>query len=197
MRPALWVGICAALVIAAISTLAVRHWSVPDRRNASAIATAPASTPPPPSSGQIAVRPLGPPPGPNDPLLSSDAAAIQSAPSRHTVTIQFDYDFTKMPACSRKVNLKCIKQFNVYEVSGTTPIWLFSIPAPAGANKFVPAITATSPARTFFPGPHRFGVSARTSEGTESDPHACLTFATVNPVGQSAPSAAPAKPPQH
>src|SRR5271156_3726157 len=116
MRPALCLGICAALALAAISTLAVRHWSALARAIAPAIATSHAPAPPSSSSpGQIAVRPLGPPPGPNDPLLSSDAAGIQSAPSRHTVTIQFDYDFTKMPACSRKVKSKCIQQFNVYE----------------------------------------------------------------------------------
>src|SRR5271168_1889686 len=174
MRPALWVGIFAALVVAAISTVAVRHWSTLARTIATATAATRAPVAPSRSAsaaGQIAPRPLGPPSGPNDPLLSSDAAAIQSAPSRHTVTIQFDYDFTNMPACSRKVKSKCIQQFNVYEVSGLTPIWLFSIPAPSGANKFVAGIKATSPARTLFPGPHRFGVSARTSEGTESDPH--------------------------
>jgi hypothetical protein len=191
MRAALWVGICAALVVAAISTVAVRHWSAPARANATASANETATAAVFASSGQIAVRPLGPPPGPNDPLLSSDAAAIQSQPSRHTVTIQFDYDFTKTPACSRTVKLKCVTQFNVYEVSGLTPIWLFSIPAPSGANKFVAGITGTSSGRIFFPGPHRFGVSARTSEGTESDPRVCLTFATVGPVAEAASPSSP------
>jgi hypothetical protein len=191
-RTALRSAMLAAFVAAALSTSTARHSS------ASARVTAAAEAQSSSSSGPSAATLAGQPAAPSKALAASESSARQAQPSQHTVTVKFDYDFTKMHACSANVTSKCIKQFNVYEVSGPTPIPLFSIPAPSGASSFVSGITGTSTQRAFFPGKHRIGVTAQVAQGAESNPYNCMTFANPNAVGRSAsPAAAPAKPPQH
>jgi hypothetical protein len=51
-----------------------------------------------------------------------------------TVTVTFDYDFSRFPACSTKITQKCVQQFNVYEVSAKPPIFLFTVPVPPNAK---------------------------------------------------------------
>jgi hypothetical protein len=90
-------------------------------------------------------------------------------PNSHMVTVNFDYDFTRTPACSPKVSGKnCIKQFDVYDISGKR-YKLFSIPAPAGASGVVKSITGESPRRVFEPGKHIIAVTAEDATGTESE----------------------------
>lgn len=87
----------------------------------------------------------------------------------HKVSVQFDYDFGKHPACVEKSAVKnCIKQFNVYDVSGER-FRLFSIPVPKDAKGFVKGITGTSPSRSFLPGVHYISVTAEDAQGAESE----------------------------
>ena len=191
MRTALGAVLFAALVPAAISTSGARH-SFASERATTGVKERSSS-----SSGQSATKSSGQASAPSKTSAASQSSTSQQ-PSQHTVTVKFDYDFTKIHACSASVTSKCIKQFNVYEVSGSTPIPLFSIPAPSGASSFVRGITGTSSQRAFFPGPHRIGVAAQVAQGAESNPYNCMTFANPNAVGQSAsPAGKPAKPPQH
>jgi hypothetical protein len=131
-----------------------------------------------------------PPPKPDAQTSSQPPQSVMRA-----VTVTFNYDFSQFPPCSVTVTKKCIQQFNVYEVSGSKPVFLFSIPVPANAKGKVNEITGSAPRkRAFFTGPHRFGVSAKMpGANAESDPYECMTFAQVAPdnPASSAPSHAP------
>jgi hypothetical protein len=101
-------------------------------------------------------------------LAASQAPQDKSA-NVHRVSVQFDYDFSKNPACADKPGVKnCVKQFDVYDVSGER-FKLFSIPVPDGAKGLVKGISGQSPARTFLPGTHYLAVTAENAEGVESD----------------------------
>ena len=113
-------------------------------------------------------------------LLAVSFAAL-AAPAQHTVTATLNYDFTSDNACSATVITGCLKQFNIYDLSGAAPVKLFSIAAPAGANGPVTGITGTSAALTLKSGSHSFGATAQTADGTESDPNACTATALVKP----------------
>jgi len=107
-----------------------------------------------------------------------------------TVKVKFDYDFSRFPACSAKITRKCVQQFNVYEVSANPPIFLFSIPVPPDAKGKMSGITGSAPQkRSFFTGPHRFGVTAKgPGLNYESDPYLSMTFAEVLPDTAAAPA---------
>ena len=142
-------------------------------------------TPPAPSQSTVQV-----------PTQPASAAQTPEAPPQvvqRTVSVTFDYDFSTFPPCSAKVTKKCIQQFNVWEVSAPTPIFLFSIPVSPDAKGLVKGITGTATKkRALFTGPHRFGVSAKMlPPGGESDPYQCMVFAQVLPDAPSAPAQAP------
>ena len=109
---------------------------------------------------------------------------------RRTVTVKFDYDFSRFPACSAKITQKCVQQFNVYEVSAQPPIFLFSIPVPPNARKKMTGITGSAPQKqSFFTGPHRFGVTAKgPGVNYESNPYLAMTFAEVLPDSAATPT---------
>ncbi len=111
----------------------------------------------------------------------------------HTVTVKFDYDFTKRPTCAQKPTAKtCIKQFDVYDVSGGV-YKLFAIPAPANATGVVKGITAESPSRAFEPGKHFIAVTAEDASGAESDIRAARTSVEVERKTAPSPSDMPAR----
>jgi hypothetical protein len=114
-------------------------------------------------------------------VIAAFAAAAQTEPNKHSITVKFDYDFRNTPACSATVTKKCVKQFNIYDTSAgiKQPTKLFSIPAPAGERKLVQDITGTSPQLVFEPGKHRIAATAETAEGVESDLHLSVTWAEV------------------
>ena len=120
---------------------------------------------------------------------SKPRVLAQSAVMR-TVTVKFDYDFSRFPVCSAKVTQKCVQQFNVYEVSAKPPIFLFSIPVPPKAKGKMTGITGSAPQKqSFFTGPHRFGVTAKgPGLNYESDPYLAMTFAEVLPDGAATPA---------
>lgn len=109
------------------------------------------------------------------------ALAAFAGPAQHSITATLSYDFTADNACSATVTTACVKQFNIYDLSGATPVKLFTIAAPAGANSAVSGITASSGSVTLRSGSHTFGATAQMADGTESDPNACTATALVKP----------------
>jgi hypothetical protein len=142
-------------------------------------------TPPAPSQSTIQV--------PTQPTSAAQTPEVPPQVVQRTVTVTFDYDFSTFPSCSAKATKKCIQQFNVWEVSAPTPIFLFSIPVSPGAKGLVKGITGTATKkRALFTGPHRFGVSAKMPPpGGESNPYQCMVFAQVLPDNPAAPAQAP------
>jgi hypothetical protein len=114
-------------------------------------------------------------------LLTGGASRSQAGPSQHTVTATLSYDFTVDNACSSTVTTGCVKQFNIYDLTGATPVLLFSIPAPPGSTGPVTGITGTSPTLTLKAGSRTFGATAQMADGTESNPNAATATATVRP----------------
>jgi hypothetical protein len=102
-----------------------------------------------------------------------------SGSAMHSITVQFDYDFTKTPACSTKVTTACAKTFDVYDISGDKPYFLFSIPVPQNAQGVMKGITATSPRMLFAIGRHRIGVSAQMPNGEKSPPRDCKVIIEI------------------
>jgi hypothetical protein len=109
------------------------------------------------------------------------AEIVQAAPGQHTVTATLNCDFTVDNACSTTVTTGCLKQFNVYDLTGGGKILLFSISAPAGATNAVSGITGTSGLLTLKAGNHTFGATAQMADGTESSPNASTATAVVKP----------------
>lgn len=102
--------------------------------------------------------------------------------SQHAVTVTLNYDFGIDNACSASGTSACVKQFNIYDISGGgTPVKLFSIVAPSGANSAVTGITGTSGLVTLKAGVHTFAATAQMADGTESSPNVSTATATVLP----------------
>jgi hypothetical protein len=99
--------------------------------------------------------------------------------AQHSITVQFDYDFTKTPACTAKVTKACVQKFDVYDISGEKPYLLFSIPAPENAQGLMKGISATSPRMWFAVGSHRIGVSAQMPDGEKSPPRDCKVIIEI------------------
>jgi hypothetical protein len=109
-------------------------------------------------------------------------AGSAAAQTTHTVKVTMNYDFTVDNGCSSTVTTGCLKQFNIYDTTGGgTPVKLFSITAPSGANTAVTGITGTSAAVTLKSGVHTFAATAQMSDGTESSPNASTATAPVAP----------------
>lgn len=105
----------------------------------------------------------------------------QKPPSRHRITFTFDYDFRLTPACSPEVTQRCVKQFNLYEISPgiSERKKLGSIPAPVGATGYVKGISVTTKPFLWVPGKHRLAVSAQMPNGQESDLSKCTTLVKI------------------
>ncbi len=110
-------------------------------------------------------------------------ASASDTSGKHTVTVTFNYDFSRTPSCSAKVTKHCIHQFNVYDVSAGAKkrVKLFSIPATPGETKAVPGIKGSSPLMVFEPGKHKLAVTAQDANGKESNVDADTTWVTVPP----------------
>jgi len=105
-----------------------------------------------------------------------------AGPSQHTVSVTLNYDFTVDNGCSTTVTSGCVKQFNIYDITGGgTPVKLFSVSAPSGANTSMTGITGSSTLLTLKAGVHTFAATAQMADGTESSPNACTATATVAP----------------
>jgi hypothetical protein len=99
----------------------------------------------------------------------------------HCVTVTFDYDFSKTPACTATVTKGCVQQFIAYDISGGTkqPPILFPIPLPANPVGAVHGITKTGPPIDFESGKHLISVSAMAPNGTHSKRNLCTTWITI------------------
>ena len=116
------------------------------------------------------------------PPASGAAPAAASQPT-HIVTVTFDYDFGKTPACSAKVTKHCVQQFIAYDISSGAnhPTMLFPIPLPANPVGAVKGITRAGPPLEFEPGKHLISVSAMAPDGTHSRRSLCTTWITIPP----------------
>ncbi len=104
------------------------------------------------------------------------------AAGTHTVSVTLNYDFSVDNACSASVTTGCVKQFNIYDVTGGgTPVKLFSLAAPSGANSAVTGIAGTSGSVSLKSGVHTFAATAQMADGTESNPNGSTATATVAP----------------
>jgi hypothetical protein len=113
---------------------------------------------------------------------SQRAEAQNAPPEPHIVSVSFDYDFQKSPPCTVKnAPKKCVKQFNVYDVSGGR-FKLFSIPVPDDAKGVVKDISGKSPQRKFEPGTHFIAVTAENMTGEESDVNVAKTSLEIKPA---------------
>ena len=107
---------------------------------------------------------------------------LWAGPSQHTITVSLNYDFTVDNGCSSTVTTGCVKQFNIYDITGgATPVKLFTIAAPSAANTSMTGITGTSAMLTLKAGVHTFAATAQMADGTESNPNASTATATVAP----------------
>jgi len=112
----------------------------------------------------------------------SGQATPAAAHSLHFVTVKFDYDFGKTPACSAKVKTACVEEFVAYDISAGVKnrSKLFEIGLPAKPIGFVPGITGKSPKKLDFEsGKHWISVVAREPDGTESRHKACTTWIVI------------------
>jgi hypothetical protein len=51
------------------------------------------------------------------------AAVVMAGPGQHSVAVTLNYDFSVDNACSSSVTTGCVKQFNIYDISGGgTPV---------------------------------------------------------------------------
>jgi hypothetical protein len=134
------------------------------------------------TAGQSSAAPQssGTQPEPNPPPSGS---------AMHSITVHFDYDFTKTPACSTKVTTACVKAFDVYDISGDKPYLLFSVPVPQNAQGAMKGITATSPRMLFAVGKHRIGVSAQMPNGEKSPPRDCRVIIEIKADNPPSPPA--------
>jgi hypothetical protein len=100
----------------------------------------------------------------------------------HFVSVTFDYDFAKTPACSATVKKACVEGFVAYDISAGVKYRtkLFDIPLPAKPVGLVHGITGKSPKKLDFEsGKHLISVSAREPDGKESRHRACTTWIDI------------------
>jgi len=107
-----------------------------------------------------------PAPGsPTNPTSSSIEPAKQgSAP--HTISVTFDYDFDRTPACTEKIKRRCVLQFVVYDISAGSnhayQIGTVALPDhPYGQRRAIPG--KTDP-HIFESGKHLIAVAAQEAE---------------------------------
>jgi hypothetical protein len=125
-------------------------------------------------------------------FLSTDSARAQTiggqvtgspatSHSVHTVTVTFDYDFSKTPACTATITKHCVMQFIAYDISAgaRNPVMLFPIPLPTNPTGAKKGITKASPPLDFESGKHLISVSAMSPDGTHSRRSLCTTWITI------------------
>jgi hypothetical protein len=170
-------GALAIAALIAFATIAIAAQS----QSSSHSAAAPAQSAPSAAKASAAAAP---------------ASASSATPSaKHAVTVTFNYDFTRTPACSGSVKKKCIALFNVYDVSGGAKnrIKLFTVPVPAGATKVANGISAKSPELVWEPGKHHLAVTAQMDNGSESTTLAATVWVTIPPPSSASPPSSPAQ----
>ncbi len=109
------------------------------------------------------------------------SAALAPGHSLHSITVTFDYDFTRTPACTQKIHEHCTQRFVVYDISAgyAHRAKLFTIPVPDGAKGQMHGITATGPKLDFEPGKHQLAVTAQEPSGVESQHYAATVWVVI------------------
>jgi hypothetical protein len=141
-----------------------------------------AQTPAAPTGSQMTVSTPSP-----APASSTAATPIAGTPPPtashgvHAVTVTFDYDFSKTPACTAKITKHCVQQFIAYDVSSSAahPSMLFPISLPANPVGLVKGISKPGPPIDFASGKHIISVSAMSPDGTHSKRSLCTTWITI------------------
>lgn len=113
---------------------------------------------------------------------SAQSGRSTTSHGMHFVTVKFDYDFTRTPACSATVKTACVEKFVAYDISAGVKqrTRLFDIPLPAKPVGLVPGITWKSPTKLDFEsGKHLISVSAREPDGSESKHRQCTTWIEI------------------
>jgi hypothetical protein len=115
---------------------------------------------------------------------SSTQVAHSTATSHglHFVSVTFNYDFGKTPACSATVKTSCVQEFVAYDISAGVRrrTKLFEIPLPPNPVGLVQGITGKSPTKLDFEsGKHLISVSALEPDGTESKHRVCTTWIEI------------------
>jgi hypothetical protein len=131
--------------------------------------------------GQSTKQAPGQAPGSTQGAPSSTTEGATSHGS-HFVTVKFDYDFSKTPACSVTVKAGCVQEFVAYDISGGVNhrIKLFEIPLPPEPVGVVSGIPGKSPTKLDFEsGKHLLSVVAREPDGRESRHLACTTWIEI------------------
>ena len=102
--------------------------------------------------------------------------------SPHFLTVKFDYNFAKTPACSAKVKTACVEKFIAYDISDGLKhrVKLFEIKLPDKPVGFVPGIRQKSPDKLDFEsGMHLIAVVASEPDGRESLGGVCTTWIDI------------------
>jgi len=128
--------------------------------------------------------PKSPQTPPGRQTAGQDAKNGQAATShgQHYVTVKFNYNFWRTPACSAKVKTACVQEFVAYDISGGAKnrLKLFEIPLPANTKGVVLGITGKSPQKLDFEsGKHLISVVAREPDGSESKAEACTIWIVI------------------
>jgi hypothetical protein len=100
------------------------------------------------------------------PPSAPSAPAASPGPVPRTISVTFDYDFDRTPACTEKVTRRCIKQFVLYDISSGAnhpyQIGTVALPdQPYGQKRGIPG--KTDP-HVFQSGKHLIAVTAQEPE---------------------------------
>jgi hypothetical protein len=146
-----------------------------------------APTPATPSASAQTPSQTSPAPPPPSPPQGSAAGH-----GKHTITVKFDYDFSKTPPCkSKRRKYVCVERFVVYDISGGADpahrYFLFYVAVPPKPEGLVKDITGANPDPIDFEsGMHLIGVTAQDIDGKplprESSMSSCVSCTTWTTV---------------
>jgi hypothetical protein len=107
-----------------------------------------------------------PPPRPNQASSPAQSSTASAGPVPHTISVTFDYDFDRVPACTGKTQHHCVKQFVIYDISSGSnhayQIGTVALPdSPYGQKRGIPG--KTDP-HVFESGKHLIAVTAQEPE---------------------------------
>jgi len=159
------------VILCGLGCTDVRGQAPPKQSSSS---SAPVQTPVPTQSAPPAQD------SPTHPASSSAGSATQ-APVPHTISVSFDYDFDRTPACTEKIKRHCVKQFVVYDISGGAnhayQIGIVALPDhPFGQRR---AIVGKTDPHVFESGRHLIAITAQ-EEGAQPHPLESNTIGCVS-----------------
>jgi hypothetical protein len=121
----------------------------------------------------------------NQASSSAPSSAASAKPTPHTISVTFDYNFDRTPACTEKIQHHCVKQFIVYDIS-TGPRHAYqigTIALPEHPYGLKQGIAGKTEPRVFESGKHLIAVVAQEPEPQlhplESDTAACTIWVNI------------------